>query len=382
MNAPPSTTQTTAELSRAGQALHERTRKPWLVALAQAIWPGAGYLLLGRTGMGLATLALWPITLITTHMRIVEGEGNAGLRLAIWAGLLVLLWLSSLFHAYTLARAATADAGLASPLAARRFGALMWLASRNWLLLIGALSLIDRMALDAEVDFREFFKPVNIRALKRISSGLIHPDFSITKMVIADYAWVTLEMAMIGTILGTLVSAPISFLGARNLLGRNPITAPIYYVTRFILSIVRSIPTLIWGLMAISFGLGHFPGVIALSIFSFGLTSKLFSEAIEGIDWGPVEAVTASGANPLHVLIFGVVPQVVPYFISHFLYCLEVNVHSSVVLGLIGAGGLGLIVNEYIATFHWEQASTVLIIAIVMTLTIDYGSAYIRSRIV
>lgn len=401
--------------AEAPPAPRPRVRAPRLLVLAQALVPGLGAVLAGRVATGLVTFFLWPVTIITTHLRLLgdagevfdgnlgvvllkaliwpltlvtvhrpatSGVSHPGTGMAVWLGLLALVWLNLVYRGYVQARAATLDgAGIQRPIG-QRIGLGAWLASRNWLVVVGAVFLIDRMALDAEVDFREFFKAANIQALKRISSGLVHPDFSIVRMVIEKYAWVTLEMAVMGTIIGAAFSAPISFLGARNLLGRNPGTAPVYYVTRFLLSVIRSIPTLIWGLMAISFGLGHFPGVIALSIFSFGLTAKLFSEAIEGIDWGPVEAVTAAGANPLHTLVFGVVPQVLPYFVSHLLYCLEVNVHSSVVLGLIGAGGLGLIVNEYIATFHWEQASTVLIITIVMTLSIDYGSAYIRSRIV
>lgn len=381
MSAPPPT-KTNASRSGDSDAALPPRRRPWVPVLAQAVLPGLGGMLNGHITAGIATLLLWPVTIITTHMRIVEGEGSTGGRTVIWVGLLALLWLNLVFRAWSQAVAPADDALLIQRLSGRRPNPLLWLAGRNWLFVVGGVFLIDRMALDAEVDFREFVKPANIRALKRISAGLIHPDLSILGMVISKYAWVTLEMAVIGTILGSLVSAPISFFGARNLLGRNPATAPIYYVTRFLLGIVRAIPTLIWGLMALSFGLGHFPGVIALSIFSFGLTAKLFSEAIEGIDWGPVEAVSAAGANPLHTLLFGVVPQVAPYFISSFLYCLEVNVHSSVVLGLIGAGGLGLIVNEYIATFHWEQASTVLLVTIIMTLGIDYGSAYIRGRVV
>lgn len=417
MTMPPSpATGTTEPLSLpAGMSLPARRLSPRTAALIQGVVPGAAAILSGRTASGVATLCLWPVTIITTHMRIVGGlgsvlDGNVALIMlrlllwpvaivtthspaaagvtpsslgtGIWLALLALLWLNLVVRAYTDARTAPGTAVLPRRPVGQLPSQAAWLVTRNWLVLAGGAFLVDRMALDAEVDLREFFRPANIRALRRIASGLVHPDFSITREVIARYAWVTLEMAVIGTILGSLVSAPISVLGARNLLGHSPTTAWLYYVTRFVLSVVRSIPTLIWGLMAISFGLGHFPGVIALSIFSFGLTAKLFSEAIEGIDWGPVEAVTAGGANPLHTLIFGVVPQVAPYFVSHFLYCLEVNVHSSVVLGLIGAGGLGLIVNEYIATFHWEQASTVLLVTITMTLGIDYGSAYIRSRIV
>ena len=379
MSAPPTTRLPAPAPAADGQPTVSR----WLPVLAQALWPGLGTLLRRRIGTGLVLIVLWPALIITSNMRLVDEAGGGAARVALWLGLLALVWLNTVYRAVREARARSPEAQLAQRLAGQGRNPLTWLASLNLLLLAGLLFLLDRMALDSEVDLRELINADNIGRVRRMAGGLFRPDFSVTEEVIRKYAWVTLEMAVMGTIGGSLLSIPISFLGARNLVGRRRATAPIYYVTRFLLSVFRSIPTLIWGLIALSvFKLGHFPGVVALSIFSFGLTAKLYSEAIEGIDWGPVEAVTAAGANPLHTLIFGVVPQVIPSYIAHFLYCLEVNVHSSVVLGLIGAGGLGFIVNEYIAVFQWEKASTVLLITIVLTLGIDYGSAYVRGRVI
>ena len=110
--------------------------------------------------------------------------------------------------------------------------------------------------------------------------------------------------------------------------------------------------------------------------------SKLFSEAIEAIDWGQVEALTATGANPVQVVVHGVFPQVTPYLVAHLLYTFEVNVHSALILGAIGAGGLGFLFIQYSEQLDYPSEAMLLYVAIVMTLVIDYSSAAIRRRII
>jgi len=143
------------------------------------------------------------------------------------------------------------------------------------------------------------------------------------------------------------------------------------------------VPTLFWGLLFVAaVGIGQFPGVLAITVFSSGLLAKLYSEAIEAIDWGQIEAVTATGANPWQVLIFAIVPQFFPYFVAHTLYSWEVNVHSATILGAVGAGGLGFVALEYINQFAFRKTGMVLLVTLAMTLVIDYGSAYLRSKII
>ncbi len=164
---------------------------------------------------------------------------------------------------------------------------------------------------------------------------------------------------------------------------RNPAGTAVYFGMRTFMSIVRSVPTLFWGILFVtSIGLGPFPGVLAIALFSLGLMSKLFSEAIEAIEWGQVEALTATGANPPQVLIHGVLPQVLPYMIAHLLYTFEVNVHSATILGLIGGGGVGFLFSQYIEQFQYSQEAMVIIVVVVMTMAIDYSSAAIRRRII
>ncbi len=225
----------------------------------------------------------------------------------------------------------------------------------------------------------------------RILEGFLHPDLSILGQadspfpegLVPHYILQTLATAVLGTTIGCVIAIPVSFLAARNLMRRNPLGTGIYFTVRTVMSIVRSTPTLFWGLLFVAaISIGPFPGVLAISIFTFGLMSKLFSEAIEAIDWGQVEALTATGANPLQVILHGVVPQVTPYMIAHLLYTFEVNVHSATVLGLVGAGGIGFLFMQYINFFQYDKEATVLILVILMTMAIDYSSAAIRRRII
>ena len=360
------------------------------VLLAQAILPGLGYLLLRQWERGVFTFVAFALLGLVGYWQFPKDAAQPGSAWVAFAVLMGLVWLNLLYRTTQQMRALAAQASVAGSgsstlqqvVLAQRRGMVRALLGLNWLVIALAVFGINRLAVDAEVDLLLFTRSSNLNAARILAAGLFHPRWSIAGDTIRTYAWISLEMAILGTLGGAVLAAPVSFLAARNLMGRHPLTRPLYYVLRLLFSCVRAIPTLIWGLIAVSFALSHFPGVIALTIFSFGLLAKLYSEAIEAIDWGQIEAVTATGANPVQVIVFAAVPQVVPYFVAHTLYALEVNIHSAVVLGLIGAGGLGLVINEYIGSFAWSQASMVLIITIVMTLTIDYGSAYIRSRIV
>lgn len=217
----------------------------------------------------------------------------------------------------------------------------------------------------------------------RILGGFAHPDFAALYDPILLKTVETVESAVLGTVLGALIAVPVSFLGARNLMRRNPLGTAVYFAVRFVLSVIRAIPTLVWAIVyVIAIGIGPFPGVLALTTFSVGLIAKLFSEAIEAIDWGQVEALTATGATPIQVVVHGVVPQVTPYMVAHVLYTFEVNIHSSTYLGLVGAGGLGLILEQYVGLFLYPDLAMWVIVVVIMTTLIDYSSAAIRRRII
>ena len=227
--------------------------------------------------------------------------------------------------------------------------------------------------------------------MTRILAGFAHPDFSIVRPgsggfaegLVPHFVLQTLATAVLGTTLGALIAVPLSFVAAGNLMRRNPLGSAIYFVTRMLMSVIRSVPTIFWGILLVtSVGVGPFPGTLAVTIFSVGLMSKLFSEAIEAIDLGQVEALTATGASQVQVLLHSVMPQVLPYLIANLLYTFEVNVHSATILGIVGGGGIGFLFLQYIEQFLYSQEAMVLIVVILVTMAIDYTSATIRRRII
>jgi len=193
----------------------------------------------------------------------------------------------------------------------------------------------------------------------------------------------TIMMGMMATFFGILFSIPVSFLAARNLMSGSWVTMAIYFATRTVLNIVRSIEPMIWAIVAlIVVGLGPFAGILALTVHSIAALGKLYSEAIEGIDPGPIEALEAVGANKLQTIVYAVVPQMIPPFVSFSIYRWDVNVRMSTVIGLVGGGGIGFLLIQYIRLLDYRAAGIpVWFIAITVSI-LDYVSADIRRRFV
>ncbi len=185
----------------------------------------------------------------------------------------------------------------------------------------------------------------------------------------------TIQMALAGTFIALIFAFPISFLAARN-------TTPnlfIYRVVRTALNLLRTIPDLALGLIFVSaVGLGAFAGTLALAFHTTTVLAKLISESIEGIDEGVVEAIKATGANYFQTLSFAVVPQVLPDIISFGLYRFETNIRSAAVLGLIGAGGMGYLMNNAFRTFAYQEACAIVVILMVLVISVDTVSARLR----
>ncbi len=193
----------------------------------------------------------------------------------------------------------------------------------------------------------------------------------------------TIIMGMMATLFGIILSIPVSFLAARNLMSGSWVTMAIYYFTRTIMNIVRSIEPLIWALIAVVWvGLGPFAGIVALTLHSVAALGKLYSEAIEGIDPGPIEAIQATGATKLQTIVHAVVPQMIPPFVSFSIYRWDINVRMSTVIGLVGGGGVGFILVQYIRLLDYRAAGiAVWFIALTVSI-LDYVSAQIRARFV
>ncbi len=193
----------------------------------------------------------------------------------------------------------------------------------------------------------------------------------------------TIFLGLMATTLGALGAIPISFLAARNLMGGNPFTLSIYVVTRTILNIIRSIePLIIAIIFVIIVGLGPFAGVIAITLHTVAALGKMYSEVIEGIDPGPLEAIRATGGSWLQMVRYAVIPQIVPPFASFTLFRWDINVRTSTIIGFVGGGGIGFYLYQWIikGDFHAVSASFIAIAIIVITL--DYASARIRARLV
>ncbi|MDH0868164.1 phosphonate ABC transporter, permease protein PhnE [Mitsuaria sp. GD03876] len=203
------------------------------------------------------------------------------------------------------------------------------------------------------------------------------PDWRILDRLWAP-ALETIQIAVWGTLLGVVGAVPVSFLAARNLHGPRWL----YQLTRQGLNVTRSVNELILALVFVSaVGLGPFPGVLALAVHGAGMLGKFFAEAIEEIDQGPLEALRATGARPLQVIVFGVLPQVVTAWIAVVLYRFEVNLRSATVLGMVGAGGLGFELVGSLKLFKYPETATCIIVITVMVVAADFVSSQLRRAI-
>ncbi len=189
--------------------------------------------------------------------------------------------------------------------------------------------------------------------------------------------WQTIQMALWGTALAIIVAIPLGLLGARNI---TPVW--IQQPVRRALDLIRSLPDLVVALIFITaVGLGPFAGVMALMFNTGGVLAKLFAEAVESIDKGPVEGVRATGAVPLQEIVWGVIPQVAPLWTSYALYRFESSSRSATVLGLIGAGGIGQVLLESVNGFQYDQTGCIVLVIVVAVSLIDLLSQIIRSRL-
>ena len=189
----------------------------------------------------------------------------------------------------------------------------------------------------------------------------------------------TLSIALLGTTLAALFALPVSLLAARNIVPSGIVRFP---VRRFLDSI-RGVDTLIWALVWINVvGLGPFAGVLAIAVSDFGAFGKLFSEAIEGADQKQVEGIRASGGNALHEIRFGLIPQVLPVIAGQVLYFIESNTRSATIIGIVGAGGIGLQLAEQIRVLEWQKVSFLILMILVAVAAIDWISSRLRFAII
>lgn len=203
------------------------------------------------------------------------------------------------------------------------------------------------------------------------------PDFTDWRLYLSELI-VTLHIAIWGTVLAVICAVPLSLLAAANIA-----PAWLYQPVRRVLDAMRSINEMVFAMLfVVAVGLGPFAGALALWLHTTGVLAKLFSEAVEAIDPQPVEGIRATGANVLEEIVYGVIPQVMPLWVSYSLYRFESNVRSASVVGMVGAGGIGVVLWEVIRGFRFDQTCAVMIMIIVLVSLVDLVSARIRKLLV
>jgi phosphonate transport system permease protein len=208
---------------------------------------------------------------------------------------------------------------------------------------------------------------------------MVPPDWGFVREI-GRPMWDTINIATLGTLLAIILAVPIAYCAARN---TTPSVALVRPVALFIIVSSRSINSLIWALMLVTIvGPGVFAGIIAIALRSIGFCAKLLYEAIEEIDESQVEAVRATGASGAQVTAYGIVPQVLPAFAGISVFRWDINIRESTVLGLVGAGGIGLPLNAAITTLAWTQVSLILLVIIGTVIVSEWVSAKVRHAII
>lgn len=216
----------------------------------------------------------------------------------------------------------------------------------------------------------------NSQNMRQFGQEFTRPDFTDWRLYVAQM-WLTVQIALWGTTLAVLFAVPFGLACSRNI---SPVW--LQQPMRLLMNLLRSIPDLVMGtLFIVAVGLGPFAGVMALALNTGGVLAKLFSEAVESIDKGPVEGVRATGATRLQEIVWGVIPQVAPLWTSYALYRFESNSRSATVLGLIGAGGIGQLLFDALNAFAYQKLAAIVIVIIVAVSLIDLLSQAMRSRL-
>jgi phosphonate transport system permease protein len=230
-----------------------------------------------------------------------------------------------------------------------------------------------------DVDFSPSKMLSGLHQLGWITVMMVPPDPGSSLPVYLAALGETLSIAVLGTTIAAVLALPVSLLTARNIVPSNLLRFP---VRRFFDSI-RGVDTLIWALVWINVvGLGPFAGVLAIAVSDFGAFGKLFSEAIEAADKRQVEGIRAAGGTALHEIRFGLMPQVLPVIAGQVLYFIESNTRSATIIGIVGAGGIGLQLAEQIRVLEWQKVSFLILMILVAVAAIDWISARLRFAII
>ncbi len=243
-------------------------------------------------------------------------------------------------------------------------------------LAVGAIALLVASVQGADLSLSRL-----IGGLPRLGNllGDMFPPDTDRLWPIVKRLYETLQMAVVGTVLGTLLSVPLA-IWATEKHSPHPL---LRLATRGLISLFRTVPDLVWALVfVIAVGLGPFAGTLALVVDTMGFSARFFAESMEEVEAGPQEALTALGATPNGVVFSAVIPAALPAMINTSLYALELAVRSSVVLGLVGAGGIGIELKVAFDMFQYNQAATIILCIFVLVLAVEQLSSFARRRII
>ena len=249
----------------------------------------------------------------------------------------------------------------------------------NWykhLFLVALLAVcIGTSVYVTDADFAEVFG--NLDQMAAFMKRFLNPDFSYIPKVVGPMI-LTIKMSVVGTVAGVILAVPFAFL-ATTVVTKNPV---ITGIVRFFLDVIRTIPNLLLAALLVAvIGIGEFTGVMTIAVFTFGMVSQLIYEAIETIDYGPIEAAESIGANKMQIAVWSVFPQILIQIASYTFYALEINVRASTVLGYVGAGGIGVILNSSLALLRYDRVSVIILMILLMVIIVDGLSEAIRRRL-
>lgn len=211
-----------------------------------------------------------------------------------------------------------------------------------------------------------------------VKSSFLNPDWRVLPKAIKE-SITTIQIAIMGTILATIIAMPLSFLGARN----TSFHWTIYSFIRGILSFMRSVPEIVFALIFVpTVSLGPIAGVLAITLHNIGVLGKMISELIEAAESGPQEAVASTGASKKIVILYGIVPQIIPIVLSNIFYRLEVSIRASLVLGLVGAGGIGQLLSIHFKIFQYEKVAVDVLVIMMLVIIVDTIGAYVRRKVI
>ncbi|MBA2380162.1 MAG: phosphonate ABC transporter, permease protein PhnE [Blastocatellia bacterium] len=210
----------------------------------------------------------------------------------------------------------------------------------------------------------------------RFAGKFFPPDLSVTPTVLVALGE-TIQIAVMATFFAAIIALPLAVAGSQNIAPRW-----MNLVTRMILNVIRTLPSLIWALLAVAVvGPNPLAGVIGLTFYSIGYLGKFYSDAFESIDAEVSDGLRASGANAVQSFQYGMLPQVKPLILSHVLWMLEYNIRSAAIIGYVGAGGIGLLLHTYQEFGHWDRFSTVLLFILILVTTLDLFGEWLRGKI-